>query len=115
MGFDRTTNNFSGYGYHSRVSGPKTYIVLQTCGVGGFRIIILGMLINDECVFSNMFPGVDNDGIKSFKPMMSQVHPDYVKTLLDDHYFLVLETQSILAVGIRVGCGRLSQAVVQGL
>jgi pimeloyl-ACP methyl ester carboxylesterase len=43
-----------------------------------------------------MFPGMDRAGIQSLKEMVSQVDPEYVKTLLDNRYFDGLDTQSIL-------------------
>lgn len=49
-----------------------------------------------ETVFSNIFPGIDETGIRHLKDMVSQVDPEYVKTLLDDHYFEGFDTQSIL-------------------
>ena len=49
-----------------------------------------------ESVFSNVFPGIDEAGIQYLKDMVSQVDPEYVKTLLDDRYFDGLGIQSIL-------------------
>lgn len=49
-----------------------------------------------ESIFSDLFPGIDEAGIRSLKEMVSQVDPEYVKTLLDDHYFEGLDTPAIL-------------------
>jgi pimeloyl-ACP methyl ester carboxylesterase len=47
-------------------------------------------------VFSEMIPGIDQAGIRSLEDMVSQVDPEYVKTLLDDRAFEGLDLQAVL-------------------
>jgi pimeloyl-ACP methyl ester carboxylesterase len=47
-------------------------------------------------VLSEFFQGIDEDGIRYWEEMISQVDPEFLKTLLEDRYFDDMDVQAVL-------------------